>query len=341
MKNRLLVGISAGIGMLLMILDAKTGVTAAGKGISLCFETVIPSLFPFIFLSSLLCSSFIGVRRRFLKPLSRFCGIPTGSETILILGLLGGYPVGAKNIASAYTQGALSKEASERMLGFCNNAGPSFLFGMLSVIFQDAKVLWSLWFVLILSALLTAFLLPNKAKGSVTLSEGKPLSVVQAVADSGKTMGIICCWVILFRIVIAFCNRWFLWLLRAKQQILFSGILELTNGCVGLSYLGNEAVRFLFATFFLTFGGLCVAMQTAAIVGDLSMKTYCRGKAVQVCISLLLASFAQSLLFPHAFVYIPGWIKLSLLCTVLLLSKKIPVAFWKNMRYNRKKSILR
>jgi len=161
MKRNILTGSFAALGLLLLILDAKTGLKGANEGITLCLYTVVPALFPFFVLSALLTSSLTGGKNRLFGLLGKLCRIPEGSEILLATGLLGGYPVGAKSVAQAWEKGWLSQEDARRMLGFCSNAGPAFLFGMLSQVFRNTKALWVLWGIHILSAVITARLLPG------------------------------------------------------------------------------------------------------------------------------------------------------------------------------------
>ena len=129
-------GICISIAMLIIILNGRFSANSVQSSIELCIQTVIPALFPFFILSCILNSCFIGQRFVFLDPIRKFCRIPSGTESILLVGLLAGYPVGAQLITDAYQQGALSKENAHRMLGFCSNAGPAFLFGMLATAFS-------------------------------------------------------------------------------------------------------------------------------------------------------------------------------------------------------------
>ena len=50
-------GIAAACAMLVMILDTRTAVISARDGVLLCLNTVIPSLFPFIVLSTALLNN--------------------------------------------------------------------------------------------------------------------------------------------------------------------------------------------------------------------------------------------------------------------------------------------
>ena len=251
-------GIIAGIGMLQLIFDSKLALESAQAGLELCIRTVIPSLFPFLVLSVLVTKSITGTGR-FLQPITRLLGIPAEAQSVLIPAFLGGYPIGAKCIHDLWRTGQLSKSHAERLLGFCSNAGPAFLFGMLSGFFSDKKTVWLLWLIHILSAVLTGCVLPPA--GAANAAQMK--IAVQNEADdpllsSMKAMGMICCWVILFRILVTFLSRWFLWLLPTWLMVLITGLLELTNGCCDLMQITAPEVRFVICSCMLAFGGVCV-----------------------------------------------------------------------------------
>lgn len=291
MKNkRLLSTVVCAIGMLLLILDAQTALISAVDGISLCVTAVIPSLFPFFVLSAIINSALAGAKVSALRPVSRLCRIPAGAESILLLGLIGGYPVGAAGISQGYKTGILCKKDGERMLSFCNNAGPAFIFGLLSPVLGNIGLCWALWIIHLLSAILVGIVMPGDSKEATTIRSTQPLTVPQAMQIGLKNMATVCGWVILFRIVLGFMEHWFLWLLSPAFLSIISGILELSNGCLSLIHIENTSVRFMCAAGFLSFGGICVAMQTASVIGELSLRKYYIGKVLQTALSLLLSA---------------------------------------------------
>lgn len=297
----------------------------------LCIYTVIPSLFPFLFLSALLNSSITGRKISSLRPLGRLCGIPNGGESILLIGLLGGYPAGAKCINDTYRNGQLTKADAQRMLGFCNNAGPAFLFGMLSRCFSSSLVTFALWMVHVFSVVLTGVLLPGKQQRQSCSEINRPITVSKALDNSLKAMASICGWIVLFRVVIKFCERWFLWLFPGEWQVLIIGILELSNGCITLSTVKSEALRFVLAACMLSLGGLCVAMQTVSVTKELGIGMYFPGKLLQTALSLLLASAVSPFLFSPNMYYSPVFCAMIGVCTVgiliFLYRRKKVVAF--------------
>lgn len=319
-RNKLWTSVLAAIGMGFLIIDAKIALQGAAEGIELCIRTVVPSLFPFFVLSIFLTSSMAGQRILWLLPLVRLCGIPEGAESLLLVGLVGGYPVGAQSVAQAYHMGQLRKEDAERMLGFCNNAGPAFLFGMAASLFQTSATAWLLWIIHILAALMVAVLLPGSSGASTALPPSKRITLPQAMERAVRIIANVCGWVVLFRILIAFLQRWCLWLLPQTAQIGCIGILELTNSFCELSHLNGEGLRFLLSACFLGFGGLCVAMQTMSVTTGLNSKTYFLGKAMQTIISFLLAAVIQRFLFPAADqAVIPAAVWACFLCSGLIL----------------------
>ena len=144
----------------LLILDAKTAIAGAKEGLDLCLNSVIPSLLPFCILTKLICSGMIGQKIPLLEPIVKKLGIPPGAESIFILSLIGGYPIGAQCVNDAYVNKAIDEQSAERLLSFCNNAGPAFIFGILNCLFPTSLPLWVLY---ITRALLTALLCLRQA----------------------------------------------------------------------------------------------------------------------------------------------------------------------------------
>lgn len=101
----------------------------------------------------------------------------------------------------------------------------------------------------------------------------------------------------IFRVLITFLRRWFLWLLPPGVQTALVGLLELSNGCVCLNDLSSAGLRFVLCAVFLSFGGLCVAMQTVSVTKTLGTGMYFPGKILQSVLSFLLAVITQYLLF--------------------------------------------
>ena len=342
-KRHILTAIFAAVGMGTLILDSKTALIGAKEGIEICVRTVIPSLFPFILFSTLLTGSLIGHRIPLLSFLGKLCRIPAGAESVLAAGILGGYPVGAQCIYQAYKSGNLEKKDAHRLLGFCSNAGPAFIFGMCGTLFSSPGKAWFLWGIHILSALFVGVFLPGRARYSEQIQPSKPVTLANALSKTVPICANICGWVIMFRIVIAFFDRWFLWLLPSTVQTSVIGFLELANGCCMLANLDAEPTRFILCSAFLGFGGICVSMQTVSVTAELGTGWYFPGKIMQCGISIILAALTAPLLFSaeltsfsvsKALIFsIPAMGT----CLLIAFNLKKDVAFQQDLIYNKKK----
>ena len=126
--------------------------------LALCARSVIPALFPFLVVSTLLLRLGFGELAApwlagLIEPLFRVDGV---GSSALLLGLVGGYPIGPRTTAELYRQGALRRDEAERLLAFSNNSNPVFLISVLGLgVFGSVRVGIWLWLIHLLSALLT------------------------------------------------------------------------------------------------------------------------------------------------------------------------------------------
>lgn len=272
----------------ILILDGRTALQGAQEGIDLCLKTLIPTLFPFFFLSNTLSSSLTGRNIPILRPMGRLCKIPKGAESIFLIGLLGGYPMGAQCISGAYEAGCLTSKDARRMLAFCNNCGPAFLFGISGALFSNPTVPWILFGIHFASALLVGVILPGEPSCCNYVNRPK-FSPVIILRQAIRSMAVVCGWVVLFKVLLAFLSRWILWLFPTEVQVGIMGILELSNGCIGLHAIESLDVQLILCAGLLGFGGLCVTMQTWFAAGKVEKGLYFPGKLLQTAISIALA----------------------------------------------------
>lgn len=295
--------------ILALILDAGTAVSAAAEGIQLCLQTVVPSLFPFLVASRLFLAS--GAAQwctRVVGPvMGPAFGLPAQGASALALGMLSGYPVGAQTAASLYGAGQLSKEEAERLLAFCSNAGPAFIFGMVGGLLGSGKIAAVLYAIHICSALLTGLVLrprgaPVRSGRRELQGRTETVDLPAAVAGAVRTTGLICGYIVLFRVIGAFLARAFATWMPPAVEIGVAGLLELAGGCSRLPELDAAGLRYCMASGFLAFGGLCVWLQTQSVIRPygLTGRYYLFGKILQGTIAVLLTWGAQVLL--------PNWL---------------------------------
>lgn len=280
-----------------IILDTHTGVYGIQTGLEICLKTVIPSLFPFIILSGIFCSRISGHSIKLITPLTKICKIPRGAESIFLLSFLCGYPIGAKLIWQSFQEKHLSERNTLHMLGFCNNAGPAFIFGIVSFLFERPIIPWVIWCIQILSAILVGIILPGDPHETCQLSKSHPLSFTVVMQNGIKTMSMISAWVIFFKMILQYLDKWIFPFIPSTIAVIISGITELSNGCLLLQSIPNESVRFVLSSMFLAMGGICVTMQTVSITDHNGTHAYIKAKILQCIIALMLSFILQTILF--------------------------------------------
>ena len=267
----------------------------AKAGLAVCAGTIIPALLPFLVLSGLVTA--LGLPQllaRYLSPLIRaLFGVSGAAAAPLLLGLTGGYPVGAAATAALVQRGELSPEEGERLLPLCNNTGPAFIVGAAgSGIFGSARIGLLLYLSHVLAALAVGVLFSFGHRAPGTRLTPPPIAAVRfADAFTGAVKGAvtaalnICGFVVLFSTLRGLLDAlgvfsgtagWLADNLHLELQFvqaLLTGILELGGGIAAMRGMPPAPGNLALASFILGFGSLSVHCQTLAAVAGAELKT--------------------------------------------------------------------
>lgn len=242
---------------------------AVTSGLSVCFKTLIPSLFPFLFFSTLLCACAGDMISALSAPLlCPLFGITPEACRVVVLGTLGGFPSGSYLAAELYREGKISRAEAERLPMFCNNAGPMFVLSAVGVhVFSSLRLGLLLYLVHLSASFLLAFLtrpqhaasFRTRMKNTVSGTSLPLFSLFsQSLQKSLRSMAVICGNFLIFRVLT------FLFSPLMKPGLpasLLKGSLEMTGGLLSLPDTGDALVV---AAAILGFNGLCVHMQGAS-----------------------------------------------------------------------------
>ena len=129
--KHIVIYILSAAGLALVVCGAGTSMEAAKSALVLCAQTVIPSLFPFFVISSFMVNTgFVSCAGKIAAPISRRLFKVSGSGAVVfVMGILCGYPTGAKMVSELYENKEISRNEAMRLLPFCNNSGPLFVIG--------------------------------------------------------------------------------------------------------------------------------------------------------------------------------------------------------------------
>lgn len=234
-------------------------------------------------------------------------GLSGTGAAALALGLCGGYPVGARTAAELVENGALSRDEGERLLAFCNNAGPGFLLGVCGAgVFSSSRAGAALYLIHVAAALCAGLLIcralppvphgtyPHKSAKAQHLSTAFPAAVQNALTGCLNVSAFVVFFTVLARLLLHFLPQAFA---SSLPCALLLGFLELTSGVLSLSC---SRAGFLSCAALLGWGGLSVHCQTLSVLAatPLSARYYLKGKVLQALLSLLLALPALPFLFP-------------------------------------------
>ena len=326
--------------IILILTDPKTAVNSAQSSLQLCIHTIIPTLFPLFFLSAILTDGIAGWQLSRNNWFCRFLGLPIGAEASFLLSLVGGYPVGTKTIHSLYEKGCIDVSVANRLMGFYNLAGPSFIFGFSATLFEFGYAPWLIWGIQIASAVIVASILHRKEVACYrNIQANATQPIVQLLMGSIKSITMVCGWIVLFKIIIGYTNTYLLHSITNGVSILVTGFLELTNGTVALTSINNEALRFVLFNVFLSFGGLCVMMQIISAGQGIISHTFFIGKGLHLLLTLSFSLLIQWFLRIPGYDSVPFFpiliasILIVILASVLICSKK-RVATERHLLYN-------
>lgn len=253
-----------------------------------CFQLLIPSLFPFIALTSFAVHSSAGQGINFLLSFitEKIFRLPRVCGTALFMGLIGGYPAGAAGISALYNSGSITRDEAARMLSFCINPGVAFVIGFLGgTVLQNAKAGLLLFCAVLLSSVLLGILTGLGKKANFEKAENRPTqpvgaAIIFAAQDASRGILKMCACILLFSAFTAVLESTGLLSAIARQGAALGSftpvqsnaflklLLEITSGVLAGAKSHIPAVLYAFA---LAFGGISVHLQVFSFFKEFPM----------------------------------------------------------------------
>ena len=305
---------------LCLLIFSKNNLPAVKSGLSLWANSVVPSLFPFFVATELLMHTNIVsqlglILNNYMKPLFNVRG--EGSFAF-IMGIISGYPVGAKIATNFRKNNICTKEECERLLSFTNNSGPLFIIGTVGILMFKNSTIGILLFITHILACISVgiifrFWKKNKQselynlKNSSKINTKKEVSfsnlgevLAESITSSISTILLIGGFVVIFSSIISILQSSGILNLISTClspianslnidttfiSSILTGILEITNGINSISNIACKkiSINIIITAFLLGFGGISVLLQVWSITSktDLSIKPYLYGKIIQ------------------------------------------------------------
>ncbi len=266
---------------------------------------IIPSLFAFSVASKLLirCGLLHWLAMLPFQGCYRLLGVSPSGFAAFVIGALAGFPTGAAVLSEAVALGAMDREEAARLLPFCNNAGISFLLGVVGLgIFDSARIGWMFFFAQLASALFSWILIGSKPtlsdlqpaqkqKSLPSASSALTSSVCEGVFSMLSVGGYLVFFSLLSHMILKLLDCFFP--LTEEIAVMISGFFELSGGLSLLSKLSFPVwERALICGMLLGFGGFSVFLQAAdlALRAGISTRFYFTGKGLTLLFCTLFSS---------------------------------------------------
>lgn len=296
----------------LLLANPSVALSSAYSALILCGTNVIPALFPFFICSNMFLSlnvtAYLGyLLRPVMQPLFR---VRAEGALAFVMGIISGYPVGAKVTADLVEQGAIPRAQGERMLAFCNNSGPLFLLGAVgSGMLGNAKFGILLYLAHFLSSITVGLTLRCFGKketycrtDTTNASMSKPFGTMlgDAISNAANSIFLVCGFVILFQIFLAMLDNLGIvvllehFMLRLHLPVslarpLLYGFFEPTGGCraCAQSLASSPLLCLMVISAVVGWSGISIHLQVAAMVhrAGFRLHYYWAGKALQALVA--------------------------------------------------------
>lgn len=279
-------------------------VNASRNGLNLWLNSLLPSLLPFIILTNLLVqNTFVSTIPSHWRHFIRYAfGLSPWGLYCLFLGMLCGFPMGAKISSDFYSSGKISKREAQYLLTISNQPSPAFLITYLChTIFRKHELYKNVLCMFYLSVLSCMFFfrfiiyrnhtiasdfLPSSAGKGTHKKETPTYSSTGAIIDVSimngfETITRLGGYILLFSIISATIVHF--WPFADVSSIFVSGPTELITGLNQLAASGYPfKIQYFLSLLLTSFGGCCVLFQTKSVLNsELKILPYLFAKVIQ------------------------------------------------------------
>lgn len=251
--------------MLLLLVFNEAVIVGSRNGLLLWYQTLIPSLLPFILVTNALSetNAYHIIATRFKNNHSN----QIYSIMAIILGNLCGYPIGGKILNDFAKNNCISTKQAHQLLPMASQASPMFLIGYVytNIIHQQIPlfVFLSSIYIPVVIYYLCFFASKPQESYQKNYTTPKHLHLKDTFMHTVEIMVIIGIYVIIFSIllsiIIPFCNH-------TAAKVIFS-FLEITNGLELIHSLDIQtSLRLPLLCALSSFGGICSAYQIKSVL---------------------------------------------------------------------------
>lgn len=261
-------------GFYLFFTNVENSTSTIKSSLFFCFNSLIPSMFIFMVISSFLLysSAFQNILDILPNKFFTILGICKKHFPSILLSFFCGFVNGPRSLCEDFSKKGGDKTEFSNAIILSSNVGLGFLIGCIGgKIWGNISYGFFLFFVQMISSFLLGKILLKHPKSNITVydinhsSNSLSSAFSKAVTTSASTMISICAFVIVFT---SFINVFCSWLNIGEDSHIISIIKIFFEFCMGSFYaisFENTYLSAFLTGFCIGFGGLCVHFQTFAV----------------------------------------------------------------------------
>ena len=299
----------------LMIRNSELAIGYVKDGLSVCATTLIPALFPFMVISDLFVRSGSAdtLGSLLAAPMRALFGVSGAGAVAIVLGVLCGFPIGARCAVSLFDAGRITKDECERLIAISSSPSSAFLISAVGVSLFGSRALGRALYVATLAASLIIGVTLNiiskrkrKKEPAEAVSERSCVtqkrvfataSVSESIASSADAMLKICAFVVFFTAFVGTLSTAFdAWEMPELARAMICSVFELTGGVREAATLCPTSLGATVAAFAAGWSGISVHLQIASICGgrDISLRPYILSKLASGALTAaMIASYMR------------------------------------------------
>lgn len=271
--------------LILLLLFQKQNLYISKDVLTLWFNNLIPSLFPFLVFTEILLNCNISYYfGKIFGIFPRIFNLPKESASAIAIGFLCGYPNGAKEVLNLYNQDIIDNNTASKLLSFINNSNPIYVLSSVGIgIFHDLHTGVILYISHILSSIIIGIcnsshnIIPKNAQkvknNEIKFKENFILILSNSFLKAFKTLIYIFGFMVVFSLLSNVLNN-FLILLNINSNIraIICSIFEISSGISRIyKCIDDYFLKVVIISFLISFSSLSVIFQIYA--ATLSIKT--------------------------------------------------------------------
>ncbi len=268
-----------GAACLLPVAFSQASREGAASGVKMCLNVLVPSLFPMMALTNLFVKSGLCMQigSRLNRVTKTAFGLSGSFAPVILMALLGGYPVGANGIASLLKQKAITEQEAKRAALFCVCAGPGFVISFVgTAVYENIAIGFILFTAQVMSVLLSGIITKVIDKEKLPIHSESELNrlqltfgdaLVESVYEAGKGMAAICAFVLLFSALTGILPQ------MIPDIRLQNAAYALLEVCTAVTKLSADC-PVTWVAFAVGFGGVCVHFQIFAALGKIPVNKW-------------------------------------------------------------------